>query len=221
MKCPNCQYENPEDAKFCEQCGAQLLYKCPGCGAEVNPTARFCKECGHSLVEPTTTLPTPPSHEPSSFVNGRYEVKKFLGEGGKKKVYLVHDTLLDRDVAFALIKTEKLDDASRTRVTREARAMGRLGDHPNIVAIYDMGDHEGQPYIVIPVMPGGDVEGLIEKAPSSRQPVLPKPSAGAWSLPTPKALSTATSSRAMSGSVPMALPRSATSAWLWQLTSHG
>jgi tetratricopeptide (TPR) repeat protein len=98
-------------------------------------------------------------------------VKKFLGEGGKKKVYLGHDTLLDRDVAFALIKTEKLDDASRSRVSREARAMGRLGDHPNIVAIYDMGDHEGQPYIVIPVMPGGDVESIIEKAPEHRLPL--------------------------------------------------
>jgi hypothetical protein len=79
--------------------------------------------------------------------------------------------LLDRDVAFALVKTEKLDDATRTRVTREARAMGRLGDHPNIVAIYDMGEQEGQPYIVTPVMPGGDVESLIEKAPEHRLPV--------------------------------------------------
>jgi tetratricopeptide (TPR) repeat protein len=108
---------------------------------------------------------------PTSFAGGRYQVKKFLGEGGKKKVYLVHDTLLDRDVAFALIKTEKLDDATRIRVTREARAMGRLGDHPNIVTIHDLGDHEGQPYIVIPVMPGGDVEGLIEKAPERRLPI--------------------------------------------------
>ena len=40
---------------------------------------------------------------PVSFANGRYRVKKFLGEGGKKKVYLVHDNVLDRDVAFALI----------------------------------------------------------------------------------------------------------------------
>jgi tetratricopeptide (TPR) repeat protein len=108
---------------------------------------------------------------PTSFASGRYKVKKFLGEGGKKKVYLVHDTLLDRDVAFALIKTEKLDDATRIRVSREARAMGRLGDHPNIVTIHDLGDHEGQPYIVIPVMPGGDVEGLIEKATDHRLPL--------------------------------------------------
>jgi len=46
--------------------------------------------------------------------------------------------------------------------------MGRLGDHPNIVTIHDIGEHEGQPYIVIPVMPGGDVQGLIEKAPEHR-----------------------------------------------------
>jgi len=40
--------------------------------------------------------------EPSSFGNGRYQVKRFLGEGGKKKVSLAQDTLLDREVAFAL-----------------------------------------------------------------------------------------------------------------------
>ena len=45
-------------------------------------------------------------------------VKRFLGEGGKKRVYLAHDSLLDRDIAFALIKTEGLDAASRTRITR-------------------------------------------------------------------------------------------------------
>ena len=46
---------------------------------------------------------------------------------------LAQDTLLDREVAFALIKTEGLDEVSRTRITREAQAMGRLGSHPHIV----------------------------------------------------------------------------------------
>jgi len=172
MKCPKCQAENADSAKFCTACGQQLQTEmvCPQCHHTNKPTAKFCEECGHSLVEPVPEK-APPSPEPTSFASGRYQVKKFLGEGGKKKVYLAHDTLLDRDVAFALIKTEKLDDASRTRVTREARAMGRLGDHPNIVAIYDMGDYLGQPYIVIPVMPGGDVEGLIEKATEHRLPL--------------------------------------------------
>jgi tetratricopeptide (TPR) repeat protein len=108
---------------------------------------------------------------PTSFANGRYQVKKLLGEGGKKKVYLVHDKVLDRDVAFALINTEKLDDVTRLRVSREARVMGRLGDHPNIMTIHDMGDEKGQPYIVLPLMPGGDVENLIEKAPEHRLPI--------------------------------------------------
>ena len=54
---------------------------------------------------------------------------------GKKKVYLAQDTLLDREVAFALIKTEGLDEVSRTRITREAQAMGRLGSHPHIVTV--------------------------------------------------------------------------------------
>ena len=89
---------------------------------------------------------------PTSFVNGRYEVSRLLGEGGKKKVYLAHDTTLDRDVAFALIKTEGLDDEARQRVTREAQAMARLGDNPNIMPIFDLGEEDGQPYLVQPVM---------------------------------------------------------------------
>jgi len=173
VKCPKCGTENPEDSGFCRGCGQSLQTepKCPQCGYINLQDSKFCNKCGRSLVEAVPQPTAPPSPTPTSFAGGRYQVKKFLGEGGKKKVYLAHDTLLDRDVAFALIKTEKLDDASRVRVTREARAMGRLGDHPNIVTIHDMGDHEGQPYIVIPLMPGGDVEGLIDKAPEHRLPI--------------------------------------------------
>jgi len=173
LKCPHCQAENREGAEFCGTCGQPLRLElvCPQCGHTNSPDNSFCDKCGHALVQqaPAPTKPTSP--EPTSFANGRYQVKKFLGEGGKKKVYLAHDTVLDRDIAFALIKTEKLDDEARTRIKREAKAMGRLGDHPNIVTIHDMGEHEGQPYIVLPVMSGGDVEGLIEKAPEHRLPL--------------------------------------------------
>lgn len=121
-------------------------------------------------MEPALETPSP-SPMPTSFSSGRYQVKKLLGEGGRKKAYLVHDKTLDRDVVFALIKTEKLDDVTRLRVSREAQVMGRLGDHPNIMTIHDMGDEKGQPYIVLPLMPGGDVESLIEKAPERRLPI--------------------------------------------------
>jgi len=117
-------------------------------------------------------VPAPLPAIPTAFANGRYQVKRFLGEGGKKKVYLAHDTLLDRDVAFALIKTDGLDDAGRMRIRREAQAMGRLGAHPHIVSVFDLGDHDGQPFLVTELMGGGDVEGLIEKAPEHRVPLV-------------------------------------------------
>ena len=56
-----------------------------------------------STSTPTSKEPT--ADQPTSFANGRYQVKRFLGEGGKKKIYLAQDTNLDREVAFALIKT--------------------------------------------------------------------------------------------------------------------
>jgi len=117
-----------------------------------------------SSAATATTGALAPSDTPSSFDNGRYEVKSLLGEGGKKRVYLAHDTTLDRDVAFGLIKVEGLDADSRRRITREAQAMARLGDHPNLMPIFDLGEENGQPYMVQPLVVGGDVEGLIEDA---------------------------------------------------------
>jgi len=176
MKCPNCQTENRDTAKFCRKCRKSLLTEvtCSECGHINLPDSDYCEECAAPLTTeaPSTTVPSRPSSvEPTSFASGRYQVKQLLGEGGKKKVYLTHDNTLDRDVAFALIKTENLDEDARKRITREAQAMGKLGDHPNIVAIHDMGDHQGQPFIVLPQMTGGDVESLIEKATDHKLPL--------------------------------------------------
>jgi hypothetical protein len=108
---------------------------------------------------------------PTSCVGGRDQVKRLLGEGGKNKVYPVHDTVLDRLVAFSLIKTEGLDEVGLERVRREARVMGRLGGHPHIVAIHDLGEEESQPFIVAELMAGGDVEALIRRPPDHRPPL--------------------------------------------------
>jgi tRNA A-37 threonylcarbamoyl transferase component Bud32/tetratricopeptide (TPR) repeat protein len=181
MICPDCRTENPDKAKFCRGCGRSLLQDliCSHCRHKNIPGSRFCVECGRPLISETTTESTQAPYipekavaaEPASFAGGRYQVRKLLGEGGRKKVYLVHDTVLDREVAFARIKTEKLDEDSRMRIKREAQAMGRLGDHPNIVAVYDFGEDDGQPYMVLPLLSGGDVEDLIQKAPGHQLPV--------------------------------------------------
>ena len=126
--------------------------------AEVSPQ----EKATDAEAVPVAAAPAPP--RPTSFVSGRYEVKHFLGEGGKKKVYLAHDTTLGRDVAFSLIKTEGFDETARLRIQREAQTMGRLGSHPHVVTVHDLGEEQGQPYIVTELMAGGDVEGLVEKA---------------------------------------------------------
>ena len=71
-------------------------------------------------VEASQSQPVPQPDAPSAFAGGRYEVREFLGKGGKKRVFLAHDSLLDREVAFALIRTEGLDDAGREPPASEA-----------------------------------------------------------------------------------------------------
>src|SRR3990172_9302730 len=117
--------------------------------------------------------PQPPPAAPSiptSFASGRYAVKRFLGEGGKKRVYLAHDTLLDRDVAFALIKTDGLDEAGRERIRREAQAMGRLTS-PHIVTVFEVGSEGDSPYIVTELLTGGFVEDLVQRSEEHKLPL--------------------------------------------------
>ena len=80
-------------------------------------------------------------------------------------------------MAFALIKTEGLDEVSRTRMQREAQVMGRLGSHPHIVTVFGLGEEsttessQCQPYMVTELMGGGDVEGLVGDAADHRIPL--------------------------------------------------
>ena len=98
MQCPKCQTDNREGASFCERCGTSLINKCPKCGTVLRSTAIFCDNCGNALTSQTTPAQqvesTPSSTSvPASFANGRYRVKKLLGEGGKKKVFLAPDAV--------------------------------------------------------------------------------------------------------------------------------
>jgi predicted amidophosphoribosyltransferase len=108
MKCPNCQAELPDNSKFCGVCGQSLVTerKCPQCGHTNPQDYNFCLQCGQPLTEQAPSPKKPKSKkpstiEPTSFADSRYQVRKLLGEGGKKKVYLSHGTKMERDVTFA------------------------------------------------------------------------------------------------------------------------
>ena len=89
----------------------------------------------------------------------RYRRERLLGEGARKRVHLAVDTLLGREVALSVFKTEGLDGDALERARREAEAMARLGDHPNIVTVHDIGGGEpdGELFLVSQLMLGGDL----------------------------------------------------------------
>ncbi len=104
MLCTSCGAENREDAAFGGGCGSTLDRVCPSCQAQLRASARFCDSCGQAVSEPSaptrTPTPQPSPALPTSFAAGRYGVQRFPDEGGRKRVYLAHDTKLDRDVAI-------------------------------------------------------------------------------------------------------------------------
>ena len=101
---------------------------------------------------------------PTSLAQGRYVITGFLGEGARKRVYLAHDGRLDRDVAVALIPAVGSDPAARERIAAEARAMARLGSHPNIVTVHDFGEEGDAAYIVSEYMAQGSVAEVLAAA---------------------------------------------------------
>jgi serine/threonine protein kinase len=88
---------------------------------------------------------------------GRYELVEKLGQGGMGVVYRAFDPLLQRVVAVKLIGAIEADQERRDRFFREARAAGQLS-HKNIITIYDLGEHEGQPFLAMEFLEGQDLQ---------------------------------------------------------------
>jgi hypothetical protein len=91
---------------------------------------------------------------------GRYEVQRKLGRGGMGTVYVAHDPVLGRMVAIKLFSADvDLPDAGR-RFAREARSAAALS-HPNIVTVFDFGEFDSQPYIVMEYVQGDSLAHII------------------------------------------------------------
>jgi serine/threonine protein kinase len=98
---------------------------------------------------------------------GRYRIDRILGTGAMGVVYLAHDPAIDRPVALKLIRADLLDDESRSdyidRFTAEARAVGRF-HHPNIVSLYDLSLHDGNPFLVMEYIQGESLYQVIRRS---------------------------------------------------------
>lgn len=96
-------------------------------------------------------------------INDRYQIIRTIGEGGMANVYLAHDTILDRDVAVKILRGDLADDEKFVRrFQREAISASSLS-HPNIVEMYDVGEDDGQYYIVMEYVEGKTLKSLVKR----------------------------------------------------------
>lgn len=96
-------------------------------------------------------------------INDRYQIIKTIGEGGMANVYLAYDTILDRNVAVKVLRGDLAQDEKFVRrFQREALSASSLS-HPNIVEVYDVGEDNGQYYIVMEYIEGKHLKQLLKK----------------------------------------------------------
>lgn len=81
MKCPKCQFENPERLKFCGECGAKLELLCPGCNSLNPPQFKFCGECGHDLISQAKQPP-----KELTFAEKLDKIQRYLPGGLTEKI---------------------------------------------------------------------------------------------------------------------------------------
>jgi len=107
MKCPNCQFENPDSMKFCGECGCEIKSVCLRCNSTNPPNFKFCGECGHQLkdkeVAPPVDFSRPQSYTPKHLADKILTTRSAV-EGERKLV-----TVLFADVAGFTQLSEKLD----------------------------------------------------------------------------------------------------------------
>src|SRR5258705_2006364 len=102
----------------------------------------------------------------------RYRLERELGRGGMGRVFVAHDLKLDRDVALKVLSPGEHDEQDILRFQQEARAARAL-QHPNVVAVHDIGTHQGAPYIISELLQGHTLRDALAEG------ALPTPPAPA------------------------------------------
>lgn len=108
--------------------------------------------------------PHPSMTTKTDILPSRYHTPELIGQGGMGEIYRAEDKLLGRTVAVkVLAKRYSADEALRGRFTREALAAARLSGEPNTVTTFDVGEHEGRPFIVMEYLTGGSLEERLRE----------------------------------------------------------
>ncbi len=142
--CPKCETSNPENAKFCGECGTQL------------PSVKD--------IEITETMETPKEEltTGSTFAK-RYQIIEELGRGGMGNVYRALDKKLNEEVALKLIKSEIASDKKTLERFGNELKIARRISHKNVGRMYEMMEHNGTHFITMEYISGEDLKRLIKK----------------------------------------------------------
>ena len=94
-----------------------------------------------------------------------YRISSKIGSGGMGEVYRARDSRLDRDVAIKVLPSELSTDTDRLRrFEQEAKATSAL-NHPNILTVFDIGEHDGAPFIVAELLDGEELRARLDEGP--------------------------------------------------------
>ncbi|NIM98827.1 MAG: protein kinase, partial [candidate division Zixibacteria bacterium] len=155
VQCPQCQFDNPEDTRYCGNCAAPL--------------------------KPDKDIPAPHTktlHMPirefakGSTVASRYEIAEELGRGGMGVVYMAKDAKLKRTVALKFLSLELTRDSeAKERFIHEAQTASVL-DHPNICTVHEIDEDEGQMFISMAYIKGESLREKVKAGPMKLQESL-------------------------------------------------
>lgn len=147
MKCPECQTDNPENSRFCADCGTRLFTD----DIRNGPRTQTLQSTTEELLRGT------------NFAH-RYEVIEKLGKGGMGKVYRVYDTKLEEEVALKVLNPEiSVDKLTIERFRNEIKTARKIG-HRHVCKTYDMNEHGGQSFITMEYVPGEDLKSFIKRS---------------------------------------------------------
>lgn len=145
-ECPKCKAANPDESKFCNECGSRLD-SIAQMGSAPTQTLEASEE---DLVTGVTFA-------------GRYQVIDQLGKGGMGRVYRVLDTKLNEEIALKLIQPEVALDRSTIERFRNELKIARKIVHKNVARMYDLNEEQGTHYITMEYVRGEDLKRLIKK----------------------------------------------------------
>ncbi len=146
MKCPKCQTENPESAKYCSGCATPLPFS-----DDIPVSATKTLEIPMKELEVGTTFAR------------KYQILEQIGKGGMGVVYKALDNEVKEDIAIKILKPEIAQDESIIERFRNELKIARKISHKNVCRMYDLNKEEGTYYITLEYVPGEDLKDLIRR----------------------------------------------------------